>query len=320
MTSSGTSWKELAARLADELPGSSVLTEEPIGALTTYRVGGSARVLAEIGTSEDLKKLALLTSSLPDLRCLIIGRGSNLLVSDSGFNGLALRLSHRFAESSFAGTQAAAGAAMTMPALARQCASEGLGGLSWAVGVPGSVGGAICMNAGGHGSDVAEVLLAASGVNLTTGEEFELSNSELKMGYRRSAVGEHLIVSKGRFQLEESDPETETKILEEILKWRRLNQPGGSNSGSVFKNPDGAAAGHLIEAAECKGMRVGSAVVSRKHANFIITDRGGSAQDVLNLMCKVASTVKKRLNVELSPETRLAGFEFEWNEYRKKTK
>ena len=182
MTSSGTSWKELAARLADELPGSSVLTEEPIGALTTYRVGGSARVLAEIGTSEDLKKLALLTSSLPDLRCLIIGRGSNLLVSDSGFNGLALRLSHRFAESSFAGTQAAAGAAMTMPALARQCASEGLGGLSWAVGVPGSVGGAICMNAGGHGSDIAEVLLAASGVNLTTGEEFELSNSELKMG------------------------------------------------------------------------------------------------------------------------------------------
>lgn len=319
MTCLGISWDELAASIEGELSQSRVRREEPIGALTTYRVGGSARVFVELGSSEDLLSLARLKSARPDLKCLIIGRGSNLLISDSGFDGLALRLGPAFAYSDVAGTLVTAGGAMTMPALARRCASEGLGGLGWAVGVPGSVGGAVRMNAGGHNSDVAEVLIRASGVDFQTAEALEVSNEDLRLGYRCSAVSDHLLITQARFRLQESDPETERETLEEIVKWRRLNQPGGSNSGSVFKNPPGDSAGRLIEAAGCKGMRVCSAVVSDKHANFIITDRSGSARDVLSLMRKVASIVKERLNVELHPETRLAGFDFEWSEHRKET-
>ena len=319
MTRLGISWNELAASIKEDLPKSRVRQEEPIGALTTYRVGGGARVFVELGGLDDLLSLARFKSALPALKCLIIGRGSNLLVSDSGFDGLALRLGPAFAYSDVAGAQVTAGSAMTMPALARRCASEGLGGLGWAVGVPGSVGGAVCMNAGGHNSDVSEVLIGASGVDFRSAAEFQFSNEDLQLGYRCSEVDEHLLITEARFRLQESDPETERGILEEIVKWRRLNQPGGSNSGSVFKNPHGDSAGRLIEAAGCKGMRLRSAVVSDKHANFIITDRSGSARDVLSLMRQVASIVKERLNVELHPETRLAGFDFEWSEYRKES-
>ncbi len=315
MTPPAIDWKHLAGQLRDSMSVSSVRLDKPLGPMTTYRVGGAARLFVEAGSHDDLASLARITSRFSEMPILAIGRGSNLLISDKGFEGLAIRLGEAFAGCRIEGSRVTAGAALTMPAAARMAASAGLGGFSWAVGVPGSVGGAVRMNAGGHGSDIAEVLLSVSGVDLLSGSAFTLTKRELRLGYRRSAVSRQMVLAEAVFGLRPSDPGTEKEVLASVVRWRRVNQPGGSNAGSVFMNPEGDSAGRLIDEAGCKGMRFGCAVVSPKHANFIIADSGGSADDVLHLMAEVACAVKQRSNVTLIPETRLAGFDSPWQEF-----
>ncbi|MET0727698.1 MAG: UDP-N-acetylmuramate dehydrogenase, partial [Acidimicrobiales bacterium] len=282
----------------------------PVGPFTTYRVGGPAALFVDVEDEADLAVVveALVAEPGP-VPVLVIGKGSNLLVADAGFPGLAVVLGEHFAAVEVDGTEVQAGAAVALPVVARRTVAAGLSGFEWAVGVPGSIGGAVRMNAGGHGSELASSLVGVRVLDLRTGEDGVVPAPSLELGYRRSAVEPHHLVLAARLQLGVGDPETGARLLSEIVAWRRANQPGGPNAGSVFTNPVGDSAGRLIESVGGKGLRVGTASVSAKHANFIQADEGGRADDVVALMAVLVQRVHRATGIELSAETRLVGFE-----------
>ncbi len=280
---------------------------QSLGALTTYRVGGEASLFAECDDEEQLLAIgrALVGREVP---VLVIGRGSNLLVADAGFRGLAISLGPGFDSLQIEGTDVVAGGALSLPVLARRTAAAGLHGLEWGVGVPGSVGGAIRMNAGGHGSDTAATLLRYRYVDLHGGGVQEADAGRLHFAYRHSDVSATEVVTAGTYRLERGDPAEAAATIAEIVRWRRANQPGGSNAGSVFTNPDGDSAGRLVESCGLKGRRVGTAEVSHRHANFIQSDADGSADDVARLIELVRTTVAAITGVVLETEVCMVGF------------
>jgi UDP-N-acetylmuramate dehydrogenase len=282
--------------------------EVPLGPRTTYRVGGAAALFVTIEDDADLAAVAAAIAGT-GVDVLVVGNGSNLLVADAGFPGVALTLGDAFAEVTIAGTVVHAGAAASLPVVARRTVAAGLTGFEWAVGVPGSIGGAVRMNAGGHGSDLAACLVGVRVVDLRTGEDGVMPAPALELGYRRSAIEPHHLVVAAELALAPGDPEEGDRALADIVAWRRANQPGGPNAGSVFTNPEGDSAGRLIDVAGAKGLRVGTATVSTKHANFIQADEGGRADDVAALMRAVQDLVRAATGVELHPETRLVGFD-----------
>ena len=288
--------------------GDLVERDAPLGTLTTYRVGGRAALLARIEDHEGLRAVAGAVHAT-GVEVVVVGKGSNLLVADSGFPGLAIVLGDAFAEIEVAGTEVEAGAAAALPVVARRSVAAGLTGFEWAVGVPGSIGGAVRMNAGGHGSDMAAVLARVRVVDLRSGEDGWVPAPALELGYRRSSVLPHQLVVAARLRLAPGDVDRGNAEIAEIVAWRRANQPGGPNAGSVFTNPPGDSAGRLIDAAGGKGRRHGTAEVSTKHANFIQADEGGLAADVLALMGEVQDLVRAHAGVDLVPETRLVGFD-----------
>ena len=214
--------------------------DEPVGPWCTYRVGGPARWNALAASEGDLAAIGSALGSLAHPpKVLVVGRGSNLLVSDSGFDGLVVRLGDGLAGIHVEGNVVTAGGAALLPVLARRSVAEGLGGFEWAVGVPGSVGGAVRMNAGGHGSDMAETLLGVRVVDLRSGETRYVDAGDLDLSYRSSNLGAHEVVSSARLGLSPGSVERGQALLAEIVAWRRENQPGGHNAGSVFTNPPG---------------------------------------------------------------------------------
>jgi UDP-N-acetylmuramate dehydrogenase len=239
---------------------------------------------------------------------LVVGKGSNLLVADAGFGGLAVALGEAFEQVAINGSTVSAGGAAFLPVVARRSAAAGLTGFEWAVGVPGSIGGAVRMNAGGHGSDMAQSLSRVRVVDLDGGEDGWMAVSALELAYRHSSITPSQLVVTAELALRAGDRERSEVEIADIVRWRRENQPGGQNAGSVFTNPANDSAGRLIDAAGCKGLRVRTAVVSEKHANFFIADPGGSADDVHELMTTVRGRVHEALGVWLEPETRLVGF------------
>ncbi len=295
---------EHAARLL----GTRVVRDAPVGALTTYRVGGAAALLFRIESDDDL---ALVARCVRETRIevLTIGKGSNLLVADTGFPGLAIVLGDAFAAIEVDGTMVRAGAAAALPVVARRTAAAGLTGFEWAVGVPGTIGGAVRMNAGGHGSDMAATLRRVRVLDLLLGEDEDVEPTALDLGYRHSAVSPHHLVLRADLQLAVGDRAASEAEINEIVRWRREHQPGGPNAGSVFTNPPGDSAGRLIDAAGARGLRRGRAQVSPKHANFIQADDGGTAADVLALMEEVRRRVREHSGVDLHAETRLIGFD-----------
>lgn len=289
--------------------------DAPLGALTTYRVGGRAAVLVRLETLPDLAELAGPLAADPR-PLLVVGRGSNMLVADAGFAGVALVLGEGFRDLSLEddGERVAvsAGAALDLPVLARRVADQGVTGFEWAVGVPGSVGGAVAMNAGGHGGDMAGCVTSATGYDLAAGAPRTWSLADLAYRYRGSAIGPRDLVTGVRLHLARGDREASRAQIREIVAWRRAHQPGGANCGSVFRNPPDEPAGALIERAGLKGHRVGTAHVSEKHANFIQADEDGRADDVALLMREVRQTVLERCGVTLETEVRTVGFADAW--------
>jgi UDP-N-acetylmuramate dehydrogenase len=275
---------------------------------TTYRVGGPAAVLVEVVDDEHLRRVAAVVADT-GVEVLVVGKGSNLLVADAGFPGLAVVLGDGFADVAIDGAEVRAGGAAPMPVVARRTAAAGLRGFEWAVGVPGSIGGGVRMNAGGHGSDIGASLVGVRVIDLRTGEDGWVPAASLDLGYRRSSIRPHQVVVHADLALEAGDREAAAAELAEIVAWRRANQPGGPNAGSVFTNPPGDSAGRLVDAAGAKGLRHGTAVVSPKHANFIQADPGGSADDVWALMSEVRRRVAGASGVELEVETRCVGFD-----------
>jgi len=289
--------------------------DAPLGPLTTYRVGGPAALLMEAHTVDDLilAARAVRAGAVP---VLVVGRGSNLLVADAGFPGLAVLVGEGLdgVEVDAAAATVRAGGGAFLPVVARRSAAAGLTGLEWAVGVPGSVGGAVRMNAGGHGSDTSRTLSRVGLLDLAGDDSAagafvrEVPARELDLGYRCSAVAPSQVVVWAEFALAPGERASAEAAIAEIVRWRREHQPGGQNAGSVFTNPPGDSAGRLVEEAGLKGMRVGSATVSPKHANFVQADEGGSADDVMALIEEVRRRVEDRTGVRLATELRLVGF------------
>ena len=292
-----------------ELLAGRAVRDAPLGQRTTYRVGGLAALLVEATDEGALAECHMaLRAAGSRVPVLVIGKGSNMLVSDSGFCGLAISLGGRFASVEITDTTVMAGGAVGMQALARRTAAAGLTGFEWAVGIPGSIGGAVRMNAGGHGSEMSDVLRRARVFDLESGEAAWLELAELSTGYRRSAVKDTDVVVQAELALGRCEPAVANETLGEVVRWRLSHQPGGLNGGSVFKNPPDDSAGRLIDAAGLKGLRIGTAEVSRKHANFFQSDRNGSADDVRSLIERVQELVHEAYGVELVPELRMIGF------------
>ena len=297
-----------ALDVAAHLLGDRARRDVPLGPLTTYRVGGPAALLVAATSTDDLVAVASAVAAT-GIPTLVVGKGSNLLVADAGFPGVAVTLGEGFAGVTAAGTVVSAGGAASLPIVARQSVRAGLTGFEWAVGVPGSIGGAVRMNAGGHGSDMAASLTHVRLVDLATGRDERVAAADLDLAYRQSNIGPSQVVVEATLGLAAGEREVGEKTISEIVSWRRANQPGGQNAGSVFTNPPGDSAGRLIDAAGCKGLRVGTAEVSTKHANFFQADAGGSADDVVALMHEVRRRVRADSGIDLHPETRLVGFD-----------
>ncbi|MDJ0960190.1 MAG: UDP-N-acetylmuramate dehydrogenase [Acidimicrobiia bacterium] len=289
--------------------GGTVTAAAQLAGLTTYKFGGPARWFADVGSMEELT--SLLTAWRADGRppALVVGRGSNLVVSDAGFEGLVIRLAGEFAEMVISSDGiVTAGAAVPLPKLARTTVKAGRGGLEWFIGIPGSVGGAVCMNAGGHGSDTREWIIDAEILAWSTGEVKTWGRDDLDLSYRHSAVSDDDLVLSARFRTVSRSPEEGEEMLREITQWRRLHQPGGTyNAGSVFKNPPGDAAGRIIDSLGLKGFTIGGASVSERHANFFEASHEASAQDVYDLVVAIQRRVREETGVELVPEVRFAG-------------
>lgn len=281
----------------------------PLGPLTTYKAGGAASYFADVGTTEDLD--ALIESGLTTEReVLVLGRGSNLLVADSGFDGLVIKLGGAFATAHVSGLDVEAGAAYPLPKLARLAVDEGVAGLEFFVGVPGSVGGAVRQNAGCFGEETKDCLVAATIVDLATGERSDRGPADLELSYRHSNVGTDQLVVSALFRGHKGDPAQGKEKMRAITRWRKEHQPGGTlNAGSVFKNPPGIAAGELIDDLGLKGTSVGDVSVSDKHANFFVAGPGATAADIQSLVTIVKDAVFEATGTILEPEIQFVGFD-----------
>jgi UDP-N-acetylmuramate dehydrogenase len=305
-----TATQPFIAELERLLPGD-VERDVPLASLTTYHLGGPVEVLVRARSLAALEAVARVVAEYrPPV--LIVGRGSNLLVADRGFVGVAVVLGGEFEDVDLAAAagRVRAGGAVPLPVLARRTAHSGLSGLEFYVGIPGSVGGAVRMNAGGHGRETAEVLVHARAVDLGgEAREVEYEASDLRFGYRHSALGALEVVTAAEFAVAPAPADDCEATVAEVVHWRREHQPGGANAGSVFQNPPNDSAGRIIDAAGLKGLRVGAAVVATKHANFFQAEPGATADDVFRLVTEVRRRVHDATGVDLQPELKMIGFD-----------
>jgi len=290
---------------------------EPLARFTTMRVGGPADLFAEVHNLFELRALVRFARGR-GLPYFLLGRGSNLVISDAGIRGLVVY--NRAQQYRFEGDLFTADSGLPMAKAATVGRSEGLSGLEFGLAVPGSVGGAVWANAGAHESDVRSVIVQA-GVLGGDGTEQALDADGLGLAYRESvlkhsAPGSPDVVTWASFRLSRAEPEVIGGRLDEIRRWRQAHQPlGMPSAGSVFRNPaPGPSAGALIDGLGLKGRRVGGAVVSEKHANFIVNDENGSAADVRRLGEQLRRLVREQHGLELEFEIVFAGDWSGWEE------
>ena len=299
------SLKRTLDRLGRLIP-EQVSAEKDLAKNTTFRVGGPAAVFAVADTLHDLHVIVG-TATEYELPMLLLGRGSNLLISDSGYPGVVLKLGRDFQRVSVMGEQIICGAAVTLGNLIQTTMKQSLKGLSFAIGIPGTVGAAIAINAGANdfdmGSIVSQVTTYNSRCQLTS-----KSHDEIGFSYRSTTLEKDLIILEARLQLTAGKQEQIKSEMEINFRKRKESQPlGQPSAGCIFKNPDGMAAGKLIDMAGCKGWKIGGAMVSEKHANYIVNNGDASAQDIYLLLKKVQKEVKSTSNILLDPEIKIIG-------------
>jgi UDP-N-acetylmuramate dehydrogenase len=290
---------------------SAIRVNEPLARYTTARIGGPADALVEATSAADLKDLVIAARKF-GVPVTILGGGANVLVSDAGLRGLVI--SNKAKRIEFReNDQVWCESGTVLPTLARECVARGLAGVEWAVGVPGTVGGAVVGNAGAHGRDVAADLRAATILNADN-EVSEWSKEALAFEYRSSIIkrlvasGQRLaVVLSATFQLTAADPVELAKRADEFNEYRRRTQPPGASMGSMFKNPTGTAAGRLIDQCGLKGTRVGDAEISTVHANFFVNRGQATASDVKALIDLAQQHVKEKFGIELELEIELLG-------------
>ena len=282
-----------------------VFSQVPLAPYTSFRVGGPADVLVGVRQLDQLVAVLEATGK-SDEPAFVFGRGSNLLFSDEGRRGIVVRNESSAIDMNPDGV-IVVDSGVRLPALAIETAKRGLTGMEWAVGIPGTVGGAVAMNAGAQGICVADILIKA--VVYDRPSVVEIATPEMEYSYRFSRLRRERekIVLQAWFQLRPADPSECIQLVEEYRRRRKATQPTDPGAGSIFKNPEGEFAGRLIEAAGLKGERVGNALVSPKHANFIINTGNATAADVRALMQIIQERVMNRFDIWLEPEIELVG-------------
>jgi UDP-N-acetylmuramate dehydrogenase len=288
------------------LPG--VKEREALDTRTSFGIGGPADFFVEVGRAEAIEK-TLAGCVEREIPHLLLGAGTNLLIADGGVEGLVIRVVNR--DHSIDGTSVRAGAGLKMMRLARIVADADLRGFEFAIGVPGTVGGAVYQNAGCWGKEISEVLVEVCGFVPGKGRVTWMP-ADLKLGYRTSALREGALkgalVIDATIRLVRGDGEEARQLMTRLTRERNETQPiKTKNCGSVFKNPNGDSAGRLVQAAGLKGLREGHAMVSELHGNFIVNEGGAKAADVAKLIEKVRAEVLRRFNVELEPEVEFVG-------------
>lgn len=275
--------------------------------LTTFRIGGPAALYLEPDSIRDLEASAeaLGETGIP---FVVIGKGSNILVSDEGFRGLVIRLGRGFRWAAREGDRLVAGGSMPLPALAGIALSHSLSGLEFGTAIPASLGGAVRMNAGAHGHSLSEVVETADIYGLHERSPASIPAAAAGFRYRGSDLPAGAVVTGATVRLQPDHRDRVRRRMEAARKWRRDTQPVAEpNCGSVFANPPGDHAARLVEAVKGKGMRAGGASVSMKHANFIVAEEGTRAADVVELMRAVQQLVTDRFGIHLRPEVQLVG-------------
>jgi UDP-N-acetylenolpyruvoylglucosamine reductase len=287
-----------------------IVQNYPLERLTTVRTGGPADWFARVGSEEQLAEL-LGWASEGGLEVGVVGSGSNLLIADDGFRGLVLKLDQGLATIERDGDRVLCGGGARLPKASAEAARWGLTGLEFGVNIPGTVGGAVRMNANAYGGELGRVL---EWVQIATPEGSDRRTPDrLGFEYRRSNLGPREIVARAAFKLEQADPSEVKATLSRMREQRRAAQPSGIKTfGSTFKNPEdpraeGRTAGMLLEAAGCRGLQIGGARFSEKHANFVENMGEATTADVLALMAEGRRRVREQFGIELEAEVQLLG-------------
>lgn len=294
--------------------GERVRFDEPLARHVSFRIGGPADVWVEVADAQEIRCVQTMAAAA-DLPLFVLGGGTNVLVSDHGVRGVVLHLGRALAcvewRANGDGQHVRAGAALPLKRLVTEAVARALTGLEFAEGIPGTVGGGLLMNAGAFGGELADVIEHVEGVD-DAGCVRELPRSALRFGYRRFDLPRGFIVTHLEFLLRPGEASAVHARRDDAKHRREAHQPlGYPNAGSIFKNPPGQFAGRLIEAAGCKGLRHGQAMISERHANFIVNLGRATAADVRWLMDEAAQRVWASHSIRLEPEIKLVG---EWNE------
>ncbi|MCZ6676843.1 MAG: UDP-N-acetylmuramate dehydrogenase [Candidatus Poribacteria bacterium] len=310
-------WKKELTLIVQCQSGVSKLRfDEPLSKHTYFGIGGPAAAYVEVNSIGELAAVAQLKRRW-NVPVAIIGRGSNLLVSDAGYTGIVVRLIGVFDQLEFDGNHVHVGAGVSLPRLSKTAARHGLSGVEFALGIPGSVGGALIMNAGAWGSSFGDVVEHVE-VMTDEGKLIRLGHDDAGFGYRHSGLNAYFCATSALLQLTSGDVKTITDCMNTLYQKKIASQPfAEENSGCMFKNPPDNSAGKLIDECGLKGYRIGGAKVSEIHANFILNLDNATAQDVLELVCHIQTCVKQDKGVDLEMEVKLLGFEYGTNsEYR----
>lgn len=299
--------KQAAERLKQAVGAGIFLTDEPMSRHTTFRTGGPADIYIEPSGVEELKQVLDICRE-ENVAYTIIGNGSNLLVGDGGYRGVLISFGKPFAQVTIEGAQVRTGAGALLSAVAKQVLNASLTGFEFAAGIPGTIGGAMVMNAGAYGGELCQVLREAT-VLTPEGEVKTLPAEELELGYRTSCVQKNgYIVLEAVLQLQPGNADDIRAVMDALASKRREKQPlEYPSAGSTFKRPEGHFAGRLIQDAGLRGFRVGGAQVSEKHCGFVINRDHATSADILSLCRQVQEKVKAQFGVELELEVKLLG-------------
>ena len=300
--------QEFCHKLKNVITKGTVLTEEPMRMHTSFQIGGPAEIFVQPATGAEVCQ-AIRLAKEEQIPFFVVGNGSNLLVSDDGFRGMIVQIGRNLQEISVEDNVIYAQAGALLSRVARTALEHGLTGMEFAAGIPGSLGGAVAMNAGAYGGEMKDILTDAE-VLTPDGEIKILSLEELDLSYRHSCIfDEDYIVLSVHLQLEQGDKTVIRNRMDELARARREKQPlEYPSAGSTFKRPEGYFAGALIQDAGLKGYTVGGAQVSEKHSGFVVNRGGATAEEVLFLIKQVQKKVKSRFGVTMEPEVRMVGF------------
>lgn len=299
--------QEFFKKLTDIVGESNVCVDEPINKHITFRVGGNATYYVSVPGEDELINIIALMKEHEDIPYYIIGNGSNMLFTDAGYKGLIVEICNKFSDIDIYDCRIIAKAGAMLSKVAKMAYEEGLSGMEQLSGIPGTIGGAVAMNAGAYGSEIKDIIVSAKVLDVKNGQVKILERDELNLGYRHSIImEENYIVIEAIFDLKRGKREDIKQEMDRCTGLRKEKQPlEYPSAGSTFKRPEGYFAGKLVQDAGLSGYTVGGAMVSQKHCGFVVNKGGATAQDILDVIAHCQKEVKEKFGVELEPEVRI---------------